>query len=116
MSRRRFLKLKMVLLGMAKSTNEEGNTQHIGQAIQQLLSRYHIKAKFEEANLLNSWERLAGKPVAKRTKKLYIRGKVLFVELDSPGMKNDLNLHKAQIVDILQKEFGKDVVKEIVIM
>jgi predicted nucleic acid-binding Zn ribbon protein len=106
----------MVLLGMAKSTNEEGNTQHIGQAIQQLLSRYHIKAKFDEANLLNSWERLAGKPVAKRTKKLYIRGKVLFVELDSPGMKNDLNLHKAQIVDILQKEFGKDVVKEMVVM
>jgi hypothetical protein len=38
------------------------------------------------------------------------------VELDSPAMKNDLNLHKGQIVDILQKEFGKDVVKEIVIM
>lgn len=108
--------MKMVLLGMAKSTNEEGNTQHIGQAIQQLLNRYHIKGKFDEANLLNSWERLAGKPVAKRTKKLYIRGKVLFVELDSPAMKNDLNLHKGQIVEILQKEFGKDVVKEMVVM
>jgi predicted nucleic acid-binding Zn ribbon protein len=101
---------------MAKSPNEEGNTQHIGQAIQQLLNRYHLKAKFDEANLLSSWERLAGKPVAKRTKKLYIRGKVLFVELESPSMKNDLNLHKGQIIEILQKEFGKDVVKEIVIM
>ena len=101
---------------MAKSLNEEGNTQHIGQAIQQLLSRYHIKSKFDEANLLASWERLAGKPVAKRTKKLFIRGKVLFVELESPSMKNDLNLHKAQLIEILQKEFGKDVVKEIVIM
>ncbi len=106
----------MVLLGMARSTNEEGNTQHIGQAIQQLLSRYHIKGKFDEANLLNSWERLAGKPVAKRTKKLYVRGKVLFVELDSPAMKNDLNLYKGQIIEILQKEFGKDVVKEMVVM
>jgi predicted nucleic acid-binding Zn ribbon protein len=101
---------------MAKSQNEEGNTQHIGQAIQQLLNRYHLKAKFDEANLLGSWERLAGKPVAKRTKKLYIRGKVLFVELESPSMKNDLNLHKSQIIEILQKEFGKDVVKEIIIM
>jgi predicted nucleic acid-binding Zn ribbon protein len=110
------LRLKMVLLHMAKSQNEEGNTQHIGQAIQQLLNRYHLKAKFDEANLLASWERLAGKPVAKRTKKLYIRGKVLFVELESPSMKNDLNLHKSQIIEILQKEFGKDVVKEIVIM
>jgi predicted nucleic acid-binding Zn ribbon protein len=101
---------------MAKSSLDEGNTQHIGQAIQQLLNRYHIKAKFDEANLLNSWERLAGKPVSKRTKKLYIRGKVLFVELESPSMKNDMNLHKGQILEILQKEFGKDVVKEIIIM
>ena len=101
---------------MAQKFNEEGNTQHIGQAIQQLLNRYHIKTKFDEANLLSSWERLAGKPVAKRTKRLFIRGKVLFVELESPSMKNDLNLHKSQIIEILQKEFGKDMVQEIIIM
>jgi predicted nucleic acid-binding Zn ribbon protein len=101
---------------MANSPTEDGNAQHIGQAIRQLLNRYNLKAKFDEANLLGSWERLAGKPVAKRTKKLYIRGKVLFVELESPSMKNDLNLHKGQIIEILQKEFGKDVVKEIIIM
>ncbi len=95
---------------------EEGNTQHIGQAIQQLLSQYRIKSKFDEANLVASWERLAGKPIAKRTKKLYVKGKVLFVELQSPSMKNDLNLHKQQIIDILQKEFGKGVVSEIIFM
>jgi predicted nucleic acid-binding Zn ribbon protein len=101
---------------MAKSQNEEGNTQHIGQAIKQLLDRYHIKAKFDEANLVASWERLAGKPISKRTKRLYIRGKVLFVELESPSLKNDLNLHKKQILDILHKEFGNEVVSEIIFM
>lgn len=111
----KFLPFKMVSFKMAKRP-EEGNTQHIGQAIQQLLSQFHIKAKFDEANLIASWERLAGKPIAKRTKRLYIRGKVLFVELESPSLKNDLNLHKRQILEILQKEFGKDVVKEIIIM
>lgn len=101
---------------MAKKNNPDGNTQHIGDAIQHLLSSFHIKSKFDEANLIASWERLAGKPIAKRTKKLYIRGKVLFVELESPSMKNDLNLHKRQIIEILQKEFGVDVISEIVLM
>ena len=90
--------------------------QHIGDAIQQLLKSYQIKTRFDEANLVASWERLVGKPVAKRTRKVYVRNKVVFVELDSPAMKNDLNLHKNQLLDILQKEFGKDSVKEIVIM
>ncbi|MEK6782658.1 MAG: DUF721 domain-containing protein [Bacteroidota bacterium] len=96
--------------------DKEGNTMHIGQAIQQLLSSYHIKSKFDEANLVNSWERLVGKPIAKRTKKVYIRNKVLFVMLDSPSLKHDLNLHKSKILDILRKEFGSEAVHEIVLM
>jgi predicted nucleic acid-binding Zn ribbon protein len=92
------------------------NTIHIGQAIQELLKSYHIKNKFDEANLVTSWERMVGKPVAKRTKKIFIRNRVLFVELDSPGMKHDLNLHKGQILEVFQKEFGKEMLGEIVIM
>jgi predicted nucleic acid-binding Zn ribbon protein len=92
------------------------NTIHIGDAIQELLKSYHIKNKFDEANLVTSWERMVGKPVAKRTKRIFIRNRVLFVELDSPGMKHDLNLHKGQLLEVFQKEFGKEMLGEIVIM
>jgi predicted nucleic acid-binding Zn ribbon protein len=94
----------------------DANTVHIGDAIQDLLKSYRLKSKFDEANLVSSWERLVGKPVARRTKKVFIRNHVLFVELDSPGMKHDLNLHKNDIVAVFAKEFGPDVIKEIVIM
>jgi predicted nucleic acid-binding Zn ribbon protein len=100
---------------MAKNKKDTG-TQHIGQAIQDLLKEYHIKSKFDEANLVASWERLVGKPVAKRTKKVFVRNKVVFVELDSPSMKHDLNLHKSHILEIFRKEFGADAVGDIVIM
>ena len=92
------------------------NTQHIGDAIQQLLKSYQIKSKFDESSVVASWERLVGKAIAKRTKKVSIRNHVLFVELDSPGMKNDLALHKTHILEIFAREFGKDVIKEMVIM
>jgi predicted nucleic acid-binding Zn ribbon protein len=90
--------------------------QHIGNAIQELLKSYRIKNKFDEANIVTSWEKLVGKPVAKRTKKIFIRNRVLFVELDSPSMKHNLNLHKGQILEMFQKEFGKDILGEIIIM
>lgn len=96
--------------------NKNDSTQHIGQAIQHLLKEYHIKSKFDEANLVASWERLVGKPVAKRTKKVFVRNKVVFVELDSAAMKHDLNLHKGQILEIFRKEFGAEAVGNIVIM
>lgn len=99
-----------------KPNNNQNNTHHIGDAIQELLRSYHLKSKFDEASLISSWERMVGKPVAKRTKKLSVRNKVLFVELDSPAMKNDLNLHKREILGVFAKEFGPDVLTEIVIM
>lgn len=95
---------------------EDNNMMHIGQAIQKLLTSYKIKSKFDEANLVASWERLVGKPVAKRTKRLFMRNRVLFIELDSPSMKNDLSLHKTHIIEVFQKEFGADVIQDLVIM
>jgi predicted nucleic acid-binding Zn ribbon protein len=94
----------------------DGDAIHIGKAIQELLSSYQLKSKFDEANLVGSWERLVGKPVAKRTKRVFVRNKVLFIELESPSMKHDLNMHKAKILEMFEKEFGSDVVREIVLM
>jgi predicted nucleic acid-binding Zn ribbon protein len=101
---------------MAKKWEKPSNTHHIGDAIQELLRSYQLKSKFDETTVIGSWERLVGKPIARHTKKVSVRNKVLFVELDSASMKSDLNLHKAQILQVFAKEFGKDVIKEIVIM
>lgn len=97
-------------------SHQDANTVHIGDAIQDLLKSYRLKSKFDEASVVTAWERLVGKPVAKHTKKVFIRDKVLFVELDSPGMKHDLNLHKSQMLAVFAKEFGQGTIKEIVIM
>jgi len=90
--------------------------QHIGQAIRDLLAEYHLKPRFDEANVVSSWEKIAGKPVAKHTRRIYIRNKVLFIELDSPSMKSDLSFHKNHLLKLIEKEFGADVLKEIVLM
>jgi predicted nucleic acid-binding Zn ribbon protein len=90
--------------------------QTMGQAIRELLNSYRLTTKFDEAHLIGSWERLAGKPIAKRTKKIYIRNKVLFVELDSPSMKHDFSLHKAQVLEMFRQEFGAGVITDIIVM
>lgn len=88
----------------------------VGEALQDLLHTYRIKDRFDEKSVLASWERLVGKPIAKRTKKLWLRNSVLFVEFDSPTIKSDFSFHKTKVIEVFQKEFGKESVKEIVIM
>ncbi|HET9486188.1 MAG TPA: DUF721 domain-containing protein [Chryseosolibacter sp.] len=100
-------------MGNRHSKNE---FQSMGQAIRELLNTYRLTMKFDEANLIGSWERLAGKPIARRTKKIYIRNKVLFVELDSPSMKHDFSLHKGQVLELFKKEFGAGIITDIIVM
>lgn len=96
--------------------NSTSGFQHIGKAIEGMLKEYHIKNRFDEQNVVASWERLVGKPIARRTRKVNVRNKVIFVELDSPSMKNDLKYHKEQILKIFRNEFGDDAVGDLVIM
>jgi len=90
--------------------------QSVGQAIREMLSSYRLNTKFDEANIIGSWERIVGKPIARRTKKLSIRNSVLFVEFDSPSMRRDFSFHKQQILSMFKSEFGEGVITEIVAM
>jgi predicted nucleic acid-binding Zn ribbon protein len=97
-----------------KKPNQEFQT--VGQAIRSLLNSYRIESKFDEASLIASWERLVGAPIAKRTQKIFIKDHILFVQFKSPSMKNDFLLHKPKVLEVFQKEFGQNVVKDIVIL
>jgi predicted nucleic acid-binding Zn ribbon protein len=90
--------------------------QSVGEAIRSMLNSYQLTTKYDEATLIDSWERVAGRPIARRTKKLYIRNKVLFVEFDSPTMRHDFSLYRVQVLDMFKKEFGPGVITEIVAM
>ena len=96
------------------SRNSKHDIQSVGDAIRQMLSSYRLTSRFDETQLINSWEEIAGKPIAKRTKKIYIRNSVLFVELDSPTMKHDFSLHKAQVLELFKKQFGPNIISDII--
>ena len=97
-------------------SNKKNEFQSVGQAIRDLLNSYRLSSKYDEANIIESWERLVGKPIANRTKKIYIRNKVLFVEFDSPTMRHDFSLHKIEVLEVFRKEFGDGVITEIIAM
>jgi len=97
-------------------SNKKNEFQSVGQAIRDLLNTYRLSNKYDEASIIESWERLVGKPIASRTRKVFIKDKVLFVEFDSPTMRYDFSLHKEQVLELFRKEFGAGVITEIIAM
>jgi len=100
--------------GRSRRDAVRGEAQSVGDAIREMLNSYRLSTRFDEATVVNSWERLVGKPIARRTKKVYIKNRILFVEFDSPAMRHDFSLHRAHVLEVFRKEFGEGVVEEIV--
>ncbi len=92
-----------------------GEPELVGNAIRNMLKAYHIEDKFDEANLVASWENVMGPAIAKRTSKIYIKDKKLFVYLTSAPLRHELNMSRDRILVLLTKEFGKPIVNEVII-
>lgn len=97
-------------------STKKNDIQSVGQAIREMFNAYRLSNKYDEANIIDSWERLVGKPIASRTRKVFIKNKVLFVEFDSPTMRHDFSLHKSEVLEVFRKEFGQGVINEIIAM
>ena len=91
-------------------------TTTAGDAIRELLDTYRIKSKFNQTEVKAQWETIMGKTVASRTTKLFFKKNVLFVEVSSAALKQELNMNKSKVRMLLQEKFGKTVVEEIVFL
>lgn len=89
------------------------NTSTIGAALKRLLREYNIQGKYDEAKLISSWGRLMGKPIASRTRKIFIQDRKLVVELTSAPLKHELTIGKKKILQILSDEFGENIVDDV---
>ena len=99
-------------MGYLNKRNAKATT--IGQSIQDLLEFYRLQPKFEATQLTSSWERLMGTPIAKRTGRLFVKEKVMFVELTSAPLKHELTLSKSTVLNVFQEEFGTSCLRDIV--
>lgn len=100
---------------MTERKKHRGEIQQVGDAIREMLRTYQLESKFDEAAVLASWPDMVGAAVARRTHKVYIQHKVLFVELKSSAMKNDFLLHKQRVLELFQEKFGKGVITDIIV-
>ncbi len=90
------------------------NDQTLGDAIKAFLQTYHLDDKLNETKLIQSWEKVVGNMVARHTKSLAVRNKILFVRLDSPALRNELSYRREKLIAALNNEVNAAVIEDIV--
>jgi len=90
------------------------NTQKLSDVIQAFVKEKNLQKKFDEIDVVSSWEKILGKIIASYTERVSLYNGVLFVKMKSPVVKNELMMMKEDIKKRLNEEAGSEAVKKIV--
>ena len=91
-------------------------TLSIGEGIQKILDVYKIRGKYDQERIRLIWEKVMSKMIASRTRKLYLKEGVLYVEFDSAPLKQELMGSKGKMIGLLNKELESKTVLDIVLL
>jgi predicted nucleic acid-binding Zn ribbon protein len=87
----------------------------LNEVLKEYRSEMNIDTRLKEVSLINAWEDIAGRAIARRTSKVYLKDGKLFIYLTSPVVRNELSMAKESLRERLNEEAGEDLVKEIIL-
>ncbi|MEZ0606919.1 DUF721 domain-containing protein [Fibrella sp. WM1] len=95
-------------------TSRQPGTTTVKEAFEKLLQVYKLRGRFNETYLEAFWGRMMGQTIASRTTRLYVRDSVLYIELSSAPLRNELVNAKQKVIQLVNKEIGSEVITDVI--
>ncbi len=93
---------------------KRSNTQSLSEVLREYVRVMRMDRKLKEVDVVGSWETILGKTVARYTRNIFLSKQILYVEIDSPVVKNELLMMREEIRCRLNELAGEEMVKKIV--
>ncbi len=92
----------------------KSNTQSLSQVLREYISEMRMDRKLKEVNVVQSWEEVLGKTISRYTRNVYFSKGILFVEINSAVVKNELVMMREEIRKRLNEQAGEEIITKIV--
>jgi len=97
---------------MAKRISNESS---IAEVLQQIIQVNKLQPGIDQIAVKEAWVSLMGNGVNNYTKNVVLKGNVLYVELTSAVLREELSHGKSKIVKMINEELRRDIIKEVVL-
>ena len=97
---------------MAKRISNESS---IAEVLQQIIQVNKLQPGIDQVAVKEAWVSLMGNGVNSYTKNVILKGNVLYVELTSAVLREELSHGKSKIVTMINEELRRDIIKEVVL-
>ena len=91
------------------------NDNHVGDILKEIIQSNKLQPGMDQVAVLDAWKSLMGNGVNSYTRNIALKGSTLYVELTSAVLREELGFGKTKIIQMLNEELGKEIVKEVVL-
>ena len=85
----------------------------VADVLQQLLREEGFETPLQQKRLIDSWETVTGRIVARYTTEKFIQNQTLYVKIVNPALRQDLAMMRQQLVKRLNEQVGSFIISDI---
>jgi hypothetical protein len=78
-----------------------------------MLKARGLESRLSEYRVLGQWEKAVGAVIARHARPQSVRGRKLTLVVDSPAWMQQLSLLKPELVEKMNKNLGRDMIREV---
>ena len=93
---------------------KRSNALPIGDMINRFLREEGLESPLNEYRLIQAWETVLGKAIARYTGQMFIKNQTLYVHITSPALRQNLLMSRKTLVARLNEAVGAQVITDIV--
>ena len=97
---------------MAKRKNEHIS---ISDALKEFVESNRLEKGLNKVNVADAWVKLMGNGVNNYTTAVNLERETLYVQLSSSVLREELSYGKQKIIDLLNEELVKDIIKKLIL-
>lgn len=97
---------------MAKRNNENLN---MVDALKEFVETNRLEKGLDAVNVQDAWKNMMGNGVNNYTTAIQLKGDTLYVQLSSSVLREELSYGKQKIIDLLNENLGKTLIKKLVL-
>lgn len=88
--------------------------QSLSEILGDSLKNLQIEGKIHETRILDAWSEVVGPVLAAHTGNKYVSRRILYVQMDTPIVRSELQMMRQSLVEKLNKAAGADTIKDII--
>jgi len=93
----------------------QGDNNSISDVLKGFIDKNRLQKGLDEVSIQDAWNKVMGNAISKYTTAIILERDVLYIQLSSSVLREELSYGKTKIIKLINEEMGKETITKLVL-